>query len=257
MLPLAILHVPQGAPPPAHAVPAPCFETCQRRIWIGLAGALPASTHRGEDAYALLLEVICGLHSRVLAETEVQGQFKAFCREHRGLEPYASWLLEDAKAIRTQVLAGLGRHSYAGVVRRWCGAGRQGVVLGRGQLARKVAAGLQEACLVPPRDEGACRAALRAAREGCRVIVAAPIADEVLHALRAAAPAGALWVDLRGERGSFRAEHTLDDLYAQVEREQAEARAVLPRALAEVRRRARMRADRVLSRPMGWEDLAG
>ncbi|MFM8387453.1 MAG: hypothetical protein ACKOCB_11645 [Planctomycetia bacterium] len=257
MLPLAILHVPKGAPPPAHAVPAPCFETCQRRIWIGLDGSLPCSTQQGEDAYALLLEVVCGLHSRVLAETEVQGQFRDFSRAHRSLEPFASWLLEDAKAIRTQVLAGVGGHSYAGVVRRWCGPGREILVLGRGQLARKVATGLQVVRQLPPRDVSACHEALRAARAGCRVVVAAPIEDAVLGELRAAAPVGALWIDLRGERGSFRAERTLDDLYAEVEREQAQARAVLPRALAEVRRRARMRADRVLSRPMGWEDLAG
>jgi glutamyl-tRNA reductase len=88
----------------------------------------------GETAYEKLLELICGLHSPLIGETEVFGQFKEavhkFQRDNvsvnEGLssafnQAFRAWsngLLEDAKQIRKNHLQDIGSQSYGSLVRR-------------------------------------------------------------------------------------------------------------------------------------------
>lgn len=82
--------------------------------------------YRGEDAYRFLLQVICGLHSPLVGETEVYGQFRnavsAFAVPVNpwGLQArkFFQALFEDAKKIRQQHLKDLGSQSYGSVIRR-------------------------------------------------------------------------------------------------------------------------------------------
>ncbi|TAK16175.1 MAG: hypothetical protein EPO35_05870, partial [Acidobacteria bacterium] len=53
------------------------WRTCLRDVTF-VDEAHSADTLAEEDAYALLLEVLCGLRSPMLGETQVMGQFKAF-----------------------------------------------------------------------------------------------------------------------------------------------------------------------------------
>jgi glutamyl-tRNA reductase len=253
MLALSLVHWPKSAPlPPLYSEPEGKglleFETCQRRIWIDLHGLSQNPSHQGEQAYSFLLEVICGLHSRIFGETEILGQFKAFVKKHPELSPWSSWLLEDAKMIRSHWLRDVGAHSYGSVVRRWCASKNKITILGTGQLSAKLTPWLKGASQLRSRN-------LETLPESDAVVIAAPIPDLTLMQLQLQKPS-ALWIDLRGERGAFRAELHLEHLYAELERESHERQKLLPQIQSEIQKLSRSRMDRMWCRPQGWEDLA-
>lgn len=111
-----------------------------------------------ESAYRRLLEIICGLHSPLVGETEVFGQFKdavqmrievaektaaadalelAFAAT---LRQWAKALIEDVKLVRQKHLRDLGSQSYGSLVRREVRelAKPQIEFLGSGQLATEI-----------------------------------------------------------------------------------------------------------------------
>jgi glutamyl-tRNA reductase len=146
-----------------HVVVAPSEHVDQFRLELMNADAKAVSESdlskieilEGGAAYGRLLELICGLHSPVIGETEVLGQFK---EAHSNLQQgwlernrdaamfsafdqvwrnWATALMEDAKAVRSRHLLDLGSQSYGSVVRRELKAlqGSQIDVLGAGRLA--------------------------------------------------------------------------------------------------------------------------
>jgi glutamyl-tRNA reductase len=96
-----------------------------------------------EDGYRFLLEVICGLHSPLVGETEVMGQFKNFAilaqegPAARCTAPWIQRLLADAKRVRTNHLTGLGGRSYGQLAERHLADCSSIVVLGAGHLVQE------------------------------------------------------------------------------------------------------------------------
>ena len=107
------------------------LETCQRVLLVGLSDevevplreVLPSGTelYFGKDAYAFLLEVITGLKSVVVGETEILAQFKKAWFEQQNSLPSLGDifqnLLTDAKEVRTLFLQNLGAVGYGSLVR--------------------------------------------------------------------------------------------------------------------------------------------
>lgn len=99
-----------------------------------------------EQAYAFLLQVLCGLKSEMLGETEVLGQFKEFLQknsEHELIRQDPSlWnsLLRDSKIVRDKYLKNLGSHSYGSLARKLLKeiSGPVGI-LGAGHLSLEIA----------------------------------------------------------------------------------------------------------------------
>jgi len=95
-----------------------------------------------EAAYVHLLEVVCGLHSPIVGETEVLHQFKVFAEslpiEHSPLRDVCARLLADARTVRAQHLIGLGSRSYGSAVRRYLRASGRVAMLGTGVLAQEI-----------------------------------------------------------------------------------------------------------------------
>jgi glutamyl-tRNA reductase len=152
---LFIIHSFLGSVDEPAAAPTLLWQTCLRRIVFlqpaetnfFVAGLCANSAlYYGEDAYRFLLEVICGLHSPLVGETEVMGQFREFCAETRF--PVTRWgwslhriildLLADAKSVRQHHLQGLGSQSYGSLVRRHSKGTENIAVLGAGQLAQHI-----------------------------------------------------------------------------------------------------------------------
>jgi glutamyl-tRNA reductase len=141
---LALIH---QAPGPAPAPPdAVRWRTCLREVaFLGDASA-PAPDVPvvfDGDAYALLLEIICGLRSPLIGETEVQAQFKAFLSSldrarHGTLFSLGQRILSDAKTIRQHHLQGFGTHSYGHLVRAHVAPDQHLVVIGTGALAQEI-----------------------------------------------------------------------------------------------------------------------
>lgn len=99
----------------------------------------------GEAAYQFCLEVICGLRSPLVGETEVMGQFKMFLDCYKGestfdelFRKFAHSLLGDAKRIRNKFLKDLGSQSYGGLARRWVKDSSEVHILGYGHLAQEM-----------------------------------------------------------------------------------------------------------------------
>ncbi len=76
---LSVVQQPPNAP--ALAADAVVWRTCVRQVaFVDEPTAIPQGVPAWHDeaAYAHLLEVVCGLHSPIVGETEVLHQFKVF-----------------------------------------------------------------------------------------------------------------------------------------------------------------------------------
>ncbi len=152
---LVVLHQSGSTPVPTTEIPSDwiVWKTCLRTIGIGTASPLEdfsAATvgrefYRGAAAYRFLLEVACGLHSPLLGETEVMGQFKALLKQTESAaagEERAAYelrnmlgaILTDAKAVRREHLANLGSQSYGSLARKYLRDTRAVHLLGAGSL---------------------------------------------------------------------------------------------------------------------------
>ena len=131
------------------------WKTCMRTVYIGdsrimeeehLYPLFPYQIYRGYRAYQLLLEIISGIKSRLLGETEVLYQFKeTFKNSILPDSPFGHYmrklrdqLIEDSRKIRSNHLRGLGDQSYGGIVHRYLGEIKDVAVIGTGQLAEQV-----------------------------------------------------------------------------------------------------------------------
>ena len=115
----------------------------------------------GESAYRRLLEIACGLHSPLVGETEVFGQFKEAVQTRiemaersarqgsndamevafaATLRQWSKALIEDVKLVRQKHLLDLGSQSYGSLVRREVRELKKPHIefLGSGQLANEI-----------------------------------------------------------------------------------------------------------------------
>lgn len=268
----------QDAAPPLTGT---VWATCVREVqFLGDGPASPEAL-TDEDAYALLLEIVSGLRSPLLGETEVQAQFKTFLA---ALDPARDgWIhqlgqrvLADVKSLRAHHLQGIGASSYADLALDHVGRASRLVVIGAGALARDVLQAAKPGTpidlwsrrssddSVPARD-GLRRlliddaAGMRAGETGAvSVIVAAPIGRADLDRVLDVYPHIAAVVDLRASdeltplaRPVPRV--TLTDLIAR--HVQAASAASIQAARQDIRARARAFAARGQLRPFGWDDL--
>jgi len=114
------------------------LQTCQRMViagfnfWPeyevsaqGISSDMPFETYHGTEAYQFLLEVLCGLQSRLPGESEIAGQIKtsfahylARADRNRPLCQTLEKLFKDGKSIRTHHMSKIGQYSYAGLCKR-------------------------------------------------------------------------------------------------------------------------------------------
>jgi hypothetical protein len=107
------------------------LDTCQRTLQIGIGLSRPFDltgwrVFRGKEAYRFLVEVGCGLHSRMPGEAHVFGQLKqswasyslSGTRHATRLQPVMQGIFSDVKRIRARHLQGIGCGSYAKLTMR-------------------------------------------------------------------------------------------------------------------------------------------
>lgn len=126
------------------------LKTCQRTLIISSNESyninyLEGSHLRGPEAYTFLLQIICGLKSKLLGESEIVSQFKSAYQEYVQFEDKCTQtllilekLFKDAKEIRTKYLIGLGQKTYSSLTRRHIynkNKAESVLILGSGQLA--------------------------------------------------------------------------------------------------------------------------
>ncbi len=273
---MLIHQAPGTAPIPAGAR---TWRTCLREVAFlrDEPGKAPAPAIVDGDAYALLLEIVSGLRSPLVGETEVQAQFKAFLAS---LDPSADGdvlrvgqrLLADAKSIRRRHFQGLGTREYGPLVAARVTAGRRVVLVGTGALAAEIVEHLPRAQAIDrwgrtPQPDWHDYYLLETAvsrpacsRDPVTMVVAAPVPAADLRPLLTCYPRTVEIVDLRAadQRAPFAAGlHvvTLDDIFRQVQPMPVAAARRIADARREIRSRGRAYRQREELRPFGWDDL--
>lgn len=273
-------HAPGDSPIPAGA---PIWRTCLREVQFADDLHDGSVFDRGlqpiveGEAYRLLLEILCGLHSPILGETQVLGQFKTFLsslgREQAWLRRIGQRLLADAREVRAHHLHGLGSRSYGSAVRRYLNDVSHIAVIGTGRLAQEIlpfmaedgrsidwwgrtAANLPAATFRQVDDPTAGVPST----VPTVIIVAAPVPSDVVD--RVAARYGALRhvIDLRGEPGHPLLQVaapviTLHDLFTRIAAANGCASDRIEAARRDIASRSRRYELREDVRPLGWDDL--
>lgn len=140
------------------------MSTCQRTIVIGhqnievenITESENYEVKKGKDAYLYLLEITCGLKSKLIGENEIVGQFKKAYKEYASSEnrnnkvlSIIEKLFKDTKEIRTKYLIGLGQKTYASIARREIYNKHKAskvLILGSGQMAEDLINQFKKKC---------------------------------------------------------------------------------------------------------------
>lgn len=294
---LVILHVHPGAkeslPIPLHSVQ---WQTCLRKILFLhrneiCSQSIPVSVsphvYKGGEAYEFLLEVVCGLKSPLLGETEVMGQFRTFCSK---LDiPSTAWdwfvqqlsddILADAKQVRRDHLQKLGSQSYGSLVRHHLAQTPVTAMLGSGQLAQEILPWITSKTRVrlfhrnrtsaeslqaryPQIDIEPLTAAPADWDEGAKaLLIVAPLsADQIVDWIQLQDTTFSKIIDLRGEAAGDPLRISipviaLPDLFATLGRDRHRLEAAVAAARAEIKQLTQRRIRQAQFRPFGWEDL--
>ena len=263
-------------------VSAVVWRTCVREIaFVEPQASVPpgAVVLHGEAAYAHLLEVICGLDSPMVGETEVLHQFKTFASELPGdrhqLRELGHQLLADARVIRSRHLIGLGSRSYGSAVRRYLAQATHVAVAGTGMLAREVVPFLMrpdrhvdlwgrrakcdgfDASIAYRHLDTASPSLVDATTA---LVIAAPLSSAQIARLARAYRDVSVLIDLRAEGAQdppppIAPIVTLADVFAGVQEATCATAARVAAAKDDVRRHARAFATRAKLNPSGWHDL--
>lgn len=227
----------------------------------------------GPHAFQFILEIICGLHSPIVGETEVFGQFKNFAKEWQRREPQRATLIQrlfsDAKEIRSKLLSGMGTQSYGGWLKRHLNA-RQVHVVGGGQLAQEISPYLvknSETLTLHVRTlgkvdvKGARIAALsEKSFGGGALVIAAPISAAEVQAWLGVKRPTEIY-DLRAESASDPLTvacdkiHALGDIFAEIEQTKSRLLPIIDQVKREILARGNRLAAQFVVRPQGWDDI--
>jgi glutamyl-tRNA reductase len=272
------------------------WQTCLRQIVLlnraenrSLIASARADSeiHQGKDAYRFLLEVVCGLRSPLIAETEVLGQFRDFCAKTNF--PQTSWgcflrqitsdLMVDAKRVRHRHLEGLGCQSYGSLVRHHLKGFPSVALIGVGQLASEIVpwlvskAELTLFCRNPLRAQAFVKdypqvrleqfkmADAGDANGETALVIAAPLAShEIENWVELQRTTFTRAIDLRAEAALDKLQVsfpvlTLPELFAAAKDDRHRLASRLAAAQAEIDLAVDRQEQQARFRPLGWEDL--
>ena len=270
----------------------PVWKTCLRTIIcvdeqsltsvlsLAIQNNLTLSVLQDSEAYRYLLEVICGLKSEVVGETQVLGQFKIFLQEteklHKNyyLNNYAVFqnLLQDCKELREKHIHHWGGSSYGSLTRKITEHSENVCVIGNGQLAQSLLPWMKEKniALFGRSPKNATEQVLSIAMIQQQVatadgksslVIAAPIDNSFLKSLLLKVSFQQI-IDWRTEAALENAMlppaakyHSFQHLAGFMKNEKIKRQQHIS-ALGEViGRKINAWAERKLLRPQGWDDL--
>jgi glutamyl-tRNA reductase len=276
---------------------SPIWKTCLRQILFlnenefgSFADELTSDDHvlRGENAFSLLLEILCGLHSPIVGETEVFGQFKSFVDTRKAAndplfadhQKWLSFVLTEVKRTRSEHLVGIGSQSYGSLLRRHTKNLSSVSLCGSGQLAQEIIPWLahkehvQALCRNPMKLEGIAAkfnnltvsSYDNSYVHGEALIIAAPLSDERICDLLSRQDTRPHYVyDLRGEENRLteiareRFPHvtiiTLSAFFAEIEATKKDTQSKIQKIKEMILEKALSFVQRTELRPLGWDDI--
>lgn len=268
---LSIIH----SKPDSRSLEGLLWRTCLRQIQflppgsIGGAAVSSGDFYRGIEVHRFLVEVCAGLHSPLLGETEVHGQFRDFKAAQEWPAPWIPLLdavEEDVKKIRRNHLLHLGAQSYGSLTRKHL-TKSPSVLVGGGRLAEEILPWLEGSKFQLVRNpqklttkEGVTLLGFSEVDrlpEDAQWIIAAPISNENLSQLWAQKKPSKV-LDFRGEESFSQLDFPyvpLSSLFAELETVRSTLEVKREQAKAAVRELSKRRETEVQHRPYGWEDV--
>lgn len=255
---------------PATAVFA-IFRTCVRDV-IFLDESAESRHPVLEDgaAYTRVVEIVCGLHSPMAGETQVQGQFKTFIdaldhRSHQWLRRLGQQVLADARRIRETHLQGLGSRTYGSAVRRHTQSCSRVAIIGAGALAREIHEYVAQAHEVDVWTRARLQqlqfapASAPAAVESTTLVVAAPVDADTITRVAGVYLSLVQVIDLRAADEVTTLplgvpSHDLVDIFADAQASHTSG-ARIAEARVDATRCGHHFDSREELHPFGWEDL--
>ena len=262
------------------------WKTCLRTIRIAWGdeerlGFSGEEFRSGAEAYQFLLEVACGLHSPLLGETEVMGQFREFIEKSSAgaeLRRVLQQVLVDAKAVRSKHLTDLGSQSYGSLSRKHLKRWNSTLILGSGQLAREILPWIMKKSQVrvvarnPEKARDLSQTFPNVSVESYSshgelletLVVAAPLTNAEIRTWLERHPNWQdkiqLVIDLRGESktdplGLPVPVVTLSQLFEQLEVQRSRIQNKAKAARIMIARLAEEMLQKMEHRPFGWDDL--
>lgn len=125
----------------------PTWTTCLRQIAFLKSWELEEAKNQikdvdqifeGHQALQFLIQVVCGLQSPLIGETEVHGQFKKFIVDHPELKNLGEAILVAAKKVRSDHLIDLGSQSYGSYIRKKLKSADSISLVGAGILTQEI-----------------------------------------------------------------------------------------------------------------------
>lgn len=272
------------------------WQTCRRRLLFfdehsfenyQLTGQ--EEVYRDIEAEEFLIEVLCGLKSPLVGETEVFGQFKIWWQNLENLsfkqkyEARIQLIYSVVKRIREESLCGLGSQSYGSLLRKKIGelASASGEVcidfVGAGQLVEEMVPWVEKKwkfriwCRNPERIETSELAQKAVSVKSMSdtenvsnlLVVAAPLShDELNFWIKNRSNGENLHVfdfrhDSMGYNGSdqFRQFLHLDHFTTEVEEQKQQIQFHIEEAKAKINNWKHTEMNRAQVRPFGWDDL--
>ncbi|WP_415064156.1 hypothetical protein [Bdellovibrio sp.] len=243
---------------------------------------------RGEKALSLLLEILCGLHSPIVGETEVFGQFRNFVDSRKQLQDplfadHQKWLnfvMAEVKRTRAEHLVGMGSQSYGSLLRRYTKEVESVTICGSGHLAQEILPWLAHKKSMQVLCRDVTKLQDFAAKynnlslttyndsyiHGEAMVIAAPLTDtRILELMNRQETRPQAVFDLRGEENNLASllatqfPHVsfmgLHQFFAEIEETKKETQTKLEALKAHLLERALTFTQRTELRPLGWDDI--
>lgn len=276
---------------------AAIFKTCLRKILFcteaelnNYADVLQKEDQilRGESALALLLEILCGLHSPIVGETEVFGQFRNFIESRKQMgdtlfgdhQKWLQFVFAEVKKTRAEHLVGIGSQSYGSLLRRYAKDVEDITICGSGHLAQEILPWLAHKKSMQVLCREASKMEAFAAKynnlavntytdsyvHGEAMVIAAPLTDTRILELMSRQDVRPKYVfDLRGEENNLQAliathfPHVslmgLHQFFAEIEENKKETDLKILALKQSLLDKALAFMQRTELRPLGWDDL--
>jgi glutamyl-tRNA reductase len=262
-------------------IPHLAWKTCLREIIFlnrhEVSRLPPVDTvYTDEAAYSEMLEVICGLQSPVLGETQVFGQFKNFMKESSDAEcgllkshrSFFTSLTTDAKALREEYRGLLSSAGYGSITRKLIKDCERVAILGSGELSSEIFSLLRETkkCTVFTRNISKdffgqkLKSLDDLHGDFDSVVLAAPVNNSLMKPFLNGTTAWRTIVDWRAESSLFpEPQHIqyypISSLFQIVEQEKRLSLTTAEQIRMKIRERAQQFCERVNIRPLGWDDV--
>lgn len=254
------------------------WKTCLRSIYFHSEG-LPTS-HKGTEAYEFLLQVICGLKSPMIGETEILAQFKGFIKRYPNAIPekISNKLIQDAKKMRTKYLKNYGSQSYGSFTLKESKDFEKIVLLGAGALTQEITPIIKDfdgEVLIAARNLDKAQKSFEKYPHveistfeelpDCKnslVVIAAPIASEPLENYINEKFNTSSILDMRSTRdgpalklkanSSYK---SLKEIFNEIESTQERLKEIALKVEVEISELSKSWEQKAQIRPFGWEDL--